>query len=179
LLTGSAPEKISFVRKDPKSGRLEDPYLNLRVMIIDEEFYLGLRNKLYSSFKSGASVILYEMGLGYGELMGDNMKKMGVSKLEVIKSFMELGKTHGYGVFNTPFLKMILTGLQGEPAVRLEDCFFATAVGETGKAECYLMAGIVAGAAQVLLNKKFNCVEEKCLCKGDAYCEFKLKEKRE
>ncbi len=90
-------------------------------MIIDEEFYRGLRAKLYSSFKSGASVILYDMGLGYGELMGQNMKKMGVSKLEVINNFMELGKTHGYGVFNTPFLKMILTGLQGEPAVRLED----------------------------------------------------------
>jgi predicted hydrocarbon binding protein len=171
-----AEEKISFVRKNPKSGRIEDPFLNLRVMIIDEEFYRGLRAKLYSSFKSGASVILYDMGLGYGELMGQNMKKMGVSKLEVINNFMELGKTHGYGVFNTPFLKMILTGLQGEPAVRLEDSFFATAIGRTGKAECYLMAGIVAGASQVLLNKKFTCVEEKCLCKGDPFCEFKLKQ---
>jgi predicted hydrocarbon binding protein len=169
-------EKISYVRKNAKSGRLEDPFLNLRVMIIDEEFYRGLRKKLYTSFQSGASVILYEMGLGYGELMGESMKKMRVSRLEVIKSFMELGKTHGYGVFNTPFLKMILTGLQGEPAVRLEDSFFATAVGKTGRAECYLMAGIVAGAAQVLLDKKFTCVEEKCLCKGDPFCEFKLRQ---
>ncbi len=170
---------IPYVRKDPKSGRIEDPYLKLRVMVIDEEFYRGLRKNLYASFQSGASVILYGMGMGYGELMGENMKNMGVSKLEVIKSFMELGKSHGYGVFNTPFLKMILTGIQGEPAVRLEDSFFATAVGVTGKAECFLMAGIVAGAAGILLNKKFNCVEEKCLCKGDPYCEFKLKEKRE
>ncbi len=168
-------EKISFVRKNSKSGRIEDQFLKLRVMIIDEEFYRGLRKKLYSSFQSGASVILYDMGLGYGELMGENMKKMGVSKLEVIKNFMELGKTHGYGVFNTPFLKMVLTGLQGEPAVRLEDSFFASSVGNTGKAECYLMAGIVAGASQVLLNKEFVCVEEKCMCKGDPFCEFKLK----
>jgi hypothetical protein len=54
-------------------------------MIIDEEFYTGCGGKLYASFKSGASVILYEMGFGYGELMGENMKKIGVSKLEVIK----------------------------------------------------------------------------------------------
>jgi predicted hydrocarbon binding protein len=144
------------------------------VIVIDEEFYRGLRKKLYSSFQSGASVILYDMGLGYGELMGENMKRMGVSRIEVIKNFMELGKTHGYGVFNTPFLKMILTGLQGEPVVRLEDSFFATTVGYTGKTECYLMAGIVAGASQILLDKRFKCVEERCLCKGDPYCEFKL-----
>lgn len=144
-------------------------------MIMDEEFYRGLRSRLYSSFQSGASVILYDMGLGYGELMGANMAKMGVSKLEVIKSFMELGKIHGYGVFNTPFLKMILTGIRGEPLVRLGDSFFATSTGSTGKVECYMMAGIIAGAAGVLLNKKFACIEEKCLCKGDPYCEFKLR----
>jgi predicted hydrocarbon binding protein len=169
-------ENISFVRKNSRSGRIEDPFLNLRVIVIDEEFYRGLRKKLYSSFQSGASVILYDMGLGYGELMGESMKKMGVSRIEVIKNFMELGKTHGYGVFNTPFLKMILTGLQGEPVVRLEDSFFATTVGYTGKTECYLMAGIVAGAAGILLDKKFKCVEEKCLCRGDSFCEFKLRQ---
>ena len=174
MSTTNEPD-IGFVKSKTGQGRLEDQFLRLRVMVIDEEFYRGLRKKLYSSFQSGASVILYDMGLGYGELMGENMNKMGVSRLKVIKDFMELGKKHGYGVFNTPFLKMILTGLQGEPVVRLEDSFFATSIGHTGKAECYLMAGIIAGASQVLLDKKFVCVEEKCLCKGDGYCEFKLR----
>ncbi len=144
-------------------------------MIIDEQFYKGLREKLYSSFQSGASVILYDMGLGYGELMGQNMQKMELSRIEVIKKFMELGKNHGYGVFHTPLLKMILSGIQGEPIVRIEDCFFAAAAGRTGKSECYIMAGIIVGASQILLKKKFTCVEEKCLCKGNPYCEFKLR----
>jgi predicted hydrocarbon binding protein len=143
-------------------------------MIIDEEFYKGLRDKLYSSFQSGASVILYDMGLGYGELMGQKMQKMEISKLDLIKKFMELGQTHGYGVFHTPLLKMILSGIQGEPVIRVEDCFFATSVGATGKSECYIMAGIIAGASQILLNKTFACIEEKCLCRGDSFCEFKL-----
>ncbi|MGI0092137.1 MAG: V4R domain-containing protein [Nitrososphaerales archaeon] len=171
----ASKDEIIFVRSATKPGRIEDPFLKLRVMVIDEEFYKALASKLYSSFQSGASVILYDMGLGYGELMGRNMKEMGVSRFEVIKDFIELGKSHGYGVFNTPFLKMILSGIRGEPAVRLEDSFFATSFGKTGKVECYLMAGIIAGASQVLLNKKFTCVEEKCLAKGDAYCEFKLR----
>ena len=51
-------------------------------------------------------------------------------------------------------------------------------IAKTGKPECYLMAGIIAGASQIILNKKFTCIEEKCLCKGDAYCEFKLHETR-
>ena len=163
--------------RNTSTGQLEDPFLKLRVMIIDEEFYRGVRDKLYSSFKSGASAILYAMGLGYGELMGLKMEEMKMSKIEVIRSFIDLGKTKGYGKFHTPFLKMILSGLMGEPAVRLEDSFFATSVGKTGNTECFLMAGIIAGASQVLLQKKFSCIEEKCLCKGDEYCEFKLKEK--
>lgn len=175
LLSQSNSDKSNMLRSDPDSGRLEDTFLNLRILVIDEQFYKGLRNKLYSKFQSGASVILYDMGLGYGEIMGRNMNEMKISKFELINKFMELGRTHGYGVFHTPLLKMILSGIQGEPSVRIENCFFATSVGNTGKSECYIMAGIIAGASQIILDKNFTCIEEKCLCKGDPYCEFKLR----
>lgn len=144
-------------------------------MVIDAEFYKSLSDKMYDSFQSGASVILYEMGLGYGELMGRRMKEIGTSRLQIVKDLIELGKTHGYGEFSTPFLKMIISGIRGEPTVRLENSFFASAVGSTGKTECYLIAGIIAGANQILFNRKFTCAEEKCLSKGDPYCEFRLK----
>ncbi|MCL5066987.1 MAG: 4-vinyl reductase, partial [Thaumarchaeota archaeon] len=178
-LTAKSPKESvkEIITRNPNSGLLEDGFLKLRVMIIDEEFYKGIRNKLYATFKSGAPVILYDMGRGNGELRGLKMEEMKMSKVEVIRSFMNLGKNKGYGNFRTPFLKMILSGIRGEPVVRIEDCFFATSAGKTGKPECFLMAGIIAGASQILLQKKFSCVEEKCLCKGDEYCEFKLKEK--
>ncbi len=172
-------DNSTLIRHNPNSGRLEDQLLNIRVMIMDEDFYRGLRNKLYSSFQSGASVILYDMGIGYGEIIGHDIKKMGGSRLEIVNGFVERGKSHGYGIFKTPLLKMILSGLQGEPVVRLEDSFFATSAGDTGKSECYLVAGMIAGAAQVLLQKKFVCVEEKCLSKGDSFCEFKLRKPTE
>ncbi len=145
-------------------------------MVIDEGFYKGMRDKLYERFQSGASVILYEMGLGYGDIMGKDMVNMGVSKFETITKFMELGKKRGYGEFHIPLLRSFLSTLKGEPVVSFKNSFFATSVGRTGKAECYIMAGIIAGASRVLLNKEFVCVEEKCLCKGDSSCEFKLKE---
>ncbi|MHB8566918.1 MAG: hypothetical protein ACYC7D_06540 [Nitrososphaerales archaeon] len=84
-----------IVRRNAKSGRLEDPLLGLRLMVIDEEFYKGLRDKLYNSFESGASLILCEMGLGYGEILGHNMKKMGSPSVTLIGKFMALGKDHG------------------------------------------------------------------------------------
>ena len=164
-----------YVESRGNPGCIEDPFLKLRVMVIDAEFYKSLTDKLYSSFQSGASVILYEMGLGYGELMGQRMKEMGTSRLQIVKDFIELGKTHGYGEFNTPFIKMVVSGIRGEPLVRLENSFFASAIGRTGKTECYLIAGIIAGATQVLFNKKYTCIEEKCLSRGDAYCEFRVK----
>jgi predicted hydrocarbon binding protein len=167
-------EPTSRIESYPETGQLEDSFLKLRVIIIDEEFYRGFRNKLYSSFQSGASVILYDMGLGYGELMGKNMKEARVSKLEIVKKFMELGKVKGYGLFQVPLLKTILSGIRGEPVVRVDNCFFATSTGNTGKVECYIMAGIIAGASQILLDTNYKCIEEKCLCKGDQYCEFKL-----
>jgi predicted hydrocarbon binding protein len=164
---------ITFNRE---SGRLEDTFLNLRVIVLDEEFYRGIRNKLYDSFQSGASVILYDMGLGYGELMGKSIQRMGTHQLKIMTDFMNLGKRRGYGTFHTPLLKLILSGIQGEPVVRLRDSFFSTTVGKTGKTECYLLAGIIAGAAMVILKKDdIVCIEEKCLSKGDRYCEFKIK----
>lgn len=78
------PNKI-FVRLNPKTELLErepdELFTNLRVMIIDEQFYKGLHDKLYERFQSGASVILYEMGVGYGELMGKSILSIGISKL--------------------------------------------------------------------------------------------------
>lgn len=146
-------------------------------MAIDEDFYKGLRDRLFESFGSGAAVILYEMGLGYGRLMGKRVAQMGESKLRVYRKFMNRGKYQGAGQFDTPLLEMIISGLKGEPVVRLRDSFYATSAGRTGEAECYVMSGTIAGSSSIILNKEFDCKETMCISKGDPYCEFQLKEK--
>ncbi len=170
------------IRLDHETGRLErledELFSNLRVMVIDEQFYKGLRDKLYERFQSGASVILYDMGMGYGELMGKTIRSVGVSKLGSYKKFIELGKRQGYGQFDVPLLKMIISGIRGEPLVILKDSFFATSVGRTGQAECYIIAGMIAGAARLILGKNFGCREEMCISKGEIHCQFRLKEVR-
>lgn len=168
-----------FVRVNPKTELLErepdELFTNLRVMIIDELFYKGLRNKLYERFQSGASVILYDMGIGYGELMGKSILLIGVSRLGVYKKFLDIGKKQGYGEFQVPLLKAIIAGMKGQAYITLKDSFFATAVGKTGQAECFIVAGMITGAARQIFKKDVECAEEMCLSKGDPYCRFFMK----
>ncbi|MDV3244076.1 MAG: hypothetical protein LYZ66_02725 [Nitrososphaerales archaeon] len=173
----SRPKSGEVVRYNPEKRRLEDPLTNLRVMAIDQDFYKGLRDRLFESFQSGATVILYEMGLGYGRLMGKRILQMGQSKLRIYRRFMNRGKYTGLGEFDTPLLKTIISGLKGEPVVRLKNSFYAASVGRTGQEECFIMAGTIAGSASVILSKELDCKETMCISRGDAYCEFQLKEK--
>jgi predicted hydrocarbon binding protein len=170
-----------FLRLNPKTELLErepdELFSNLRVMIIDEQFYKGLRDKLYERFQSGASVILYDMGVGYGELMGKNILSIGISKMSVYIKFLQIGKRQGYGEFEVPLLKTIIAGLKGQAYVTLKDSFFATSVGKTGRTECFIVAGMIAGAGHQILKKEVECVEEKCLSNGDPHCQFILKQK--
>jgi len=144
--------------------------------VIDSDFYKGLRNNLYSRFQSGASLILFEMGVGYGKVMAGSIKSMGVGKLEVYRKFLERGKSQGYGEFKVPILQSIISGLQGEARIYLKNSFFAASSGYTGSSECWIVAGMIAGAAREILGKDtLKCVEVKCVSKGDEQCEFRLK----
>lgn len=158
-----------------KTGYVEDPLVGLRVLMIDSDFYSGLRSNLYAKFQSGASLILYEMGVGYGERMAAAIQEMGAGRIEVYKKFMERGKHQGYGEFRVPILQSIISGLKGEAKVYLKDSFFAHSAGKTGKVECWIVAGMIAGAGKKILAKEATCIEEKCMSKGDPQCEFRLK----
>ena len=158
-----------------KTGFLEDPLVGLRVLVIDTDFYKGLRDNLYARFQSGASLILYEMGVGYGGQMAKSIKDLGAGRIEVYNRFLERGKRQGYGEFKVPILQAIISGLKGEAKIILRHSFFATASGNTGKVECWLVAGMIAGAARRILGKEAVCVEELCMSKGDDHCEFRLK----
>ena len=169
------PDQSPAFIPNPKTGYLEDPLVGLRVLTIDSDFYRGLRNNLYSKFQSGASLILYEMGVGYGERMAAAIQEMGAGRIEVYKKFIARGKRQGYGEFKVPILQAIISGLKGEARVYLKDSFFAHASGNTGKVECWIVAGMIADAGKKILAKEATCIEEKCLSKGDPQCEFRLK----
>jgi predicted hydrocarbon binding protein len=173
-ITLFAPKDLPAV-PNLETGLIEDPLLRLRVIVIDTQFYNGLRKKLFAKFDSGASLILYEMGTGYGEIMAQSIKEMGAGKLETYRKFINKGKHQGYGDFNVPLLESIISGIKSEAKVTLRDSFFACAAGPTGKTECWIIAGMIAGAGKIILGKEMICIEEKCISKGDSRCEFHLK----
>lgn len=144
-------------------------------MVMDSDFYKGMRDELFRAFKSGAGVILYQMGVGYGQISGRKIAQ-SPSKVAASRKFLRQGEHQGYGQFEVPLMESILSGIRGEGVVRLKDSFYATSAGETGQAECFIVAGQIAGAAGMVLEKKFKCDEVKCLSKGDEFCEFRLKE---
>ncbi len=167
----------SPVIPNPNTGLPEDPMINRRVLIIDADFYKALHDNLYKRFDSAASLILYEMGVGYGELYSKNVDELGKGKLEAYRMFVERGKRQGYGEFIVPLLEAILSGLKGEGKVVLKNSFFAAASGVTGKTECWIVAGMIAGAGRKMLNKEVVCTEEMCLSKRDQHCQFVFKSK--
>ncbi len=104
-----------------ESGFLEDPLLNnLRVLIIDADFYKALRDNLYARFQSGASTILYEMGRGYGEVIAKIIEQNNSGRLEIYHKFIDRGKRQGYGEFRVPLLQSIIWGLKGEAESNFE-----------------------------------------------------------
>jgi len=125
--SNESKSKDSLIKNGSNAGWLVDTLLDFRVVILDEHFFKGLRDKLHASFQSGASVILHEMGRGYGEILGLEMKEMyGKPSLSLILKFMDLGKKHGWGEFHISLLPSALSDLTKSVTIELKNSFFAT-----------------------------------------------------
>ncbi len=61
---------------------------------------------------------------------------------------------------------------------RSYDSVTAQQYGSVGRPVCHIPRGWFAGASCVFFNKDVDAVEEKCLAKGDEYCEFIIKPKK-
>ncbi len=144
------------------------------MLAVDPDFYVGLRRRLREVFGTGSDTILYEIGVGYGVQGGNVIMKEGQSKLSAYRDFIANGRYQGWGKFETPMIQMMVAGIKGEAVVKLEHSFFADAIGVTGKPQCHIVAGLISGAARVILKKDLSCTEEKCVSKGDEFCQFRL-----
>jgi len=89
---------------------------------------------------------------GMHMLKTETARNLNFRRIEVDKRFIERGKRQGYGEFKVPILQAIISGLKGEPRITLKDSFFAASAGDTGKVECWIIAGMIAGAARKILD---------------------------
>lgn len=59
--------------------------------------------------------------------------------------------------------------------INFEEAVEADAMGRNStKPRCNFTRGYLSGVVSMLLNRKYDCVEETCICKGDELCSHKL-----
>ena len=171
----SVPDTHTF-RYDPEKEILENTLLKSRVMVLDLDFVKALSSSLAKTFQSGAGVILYQMGLAYGELLGQRILESGGLAKQTQQVYRQRYASLAIGKFQFPPLAALAaSGGPGQLTVTLADSFFAKAIGSTGQPVCDIVRGLLEGTAKVVLKKDYQCQEVKCVSKGDALCEFLLR----
>lgn len=101
-------------------------------------------------------------------------KKVGKTDEGMIKTLQEIFDIYGFG-------KMEIIELDNKKAnaiVRITDSTMAREYLKT-KAKsktpvCTITSGVLAGMFEYILGKDVDCIEEKCVAKGDDFCEFEL-----
>jgi len=170
----TSPETFTF-RYDPDREILENTSLRTRVMVLDTDFVKALSTSLTKTFQTGATVILYHMGLAYGELLGQRILESGGLLAQTQGAYRQRYASLAIGKFRFPSLAALAAGgAPGQVTVSLGESFFAKSIGKTGQAECHVVRGILEGTAKAVLKREYACQEVKCLSKGDQTCEFSL-----
>ncbi len=160
-------------RYDPANEILENTLLGVRVIVWDAEFYKTLVSNLTGTFQTGTTVFLYHIGLSYGRLLGRRILESGGLAKQTELEYRQRYASLAIGKFHFPSLMELATsGGLAQITVRLRDSFFAKALGKTGTAECHIVRGLLEGTAGEVFKRDYQCVEAKCLSKGDEQCEF-------
>jgi len=90
------------------------------------------------------------------------------SKRKIGEMFLEQFYERGYGVAEI----LEFDAKNHRARLKVKNSFIATGYGKTKEPVCYSVAGIFAGAGDILFGRRMECRETKCIAKGDPYCEF-------
>lgn len=93
-----------------------------------------------------------------------------ISKKKFISELFKVADIRGYGALKLVYLDK----KNAEVKVIMENCFETIPYKKKNskKPVCYSMLGIVAGASEVVFDRKMEAIETKCRAQGYEYCEF-------
>jgi predicted hydrocarbon binding protein len=153
-------------------GVLRENIGNHRVFIFSCSAYRSMCEALYDQFQSGAGIILYRMGEGYGKKLVKGVPQLGLSSEEMIEAFSKLSHLAGWGKIMINFIP----GKDSEAIV--EGSPFLLWKKDIGPTSCFFMSGVLAGAASELLDGEYKVQEIKCASEDDTkVCKFKIVQK--
>jgi predicted hydrocarbon binding protein len=159
---------LGLLHRD-ENGVLRDNLSNRRVIILSCSAYRAMCDSLYDQFQSGAGVILYRMGEGYGRKLVNGVPQLGMSKEEMVDALAKLSYLAGWGK-----LTINISEDSNGDAV-LEDSPFTLRRNDIGPTTCHFMSGVLTGGASELFGVEYKTQEIKCSSHGESkVCRFAI-----
>ncbi len=178
-------DNISMLFKADDNGLINAVGKRYILMGISNCAILGeqIRTRIGSSaYKGLVYCAAKQAGISMGEGVSELIK--GGTVEDLAKTAGMVGTVAGWGRFEFPELHIDRAKLSGNSIVRLyngwEASAFLSEFGQSDEPVCPYTAGFIAGVgagivgAEALkeMDDDVDCIETKCMCKGDDYCEF-------
>jgi predicted hydrocarbon binding protein len=142
-------------------------------ILIRKEVFADMLKFVVETYGSGGRALAYQLGKATGLKDGmDLLDEIGSERvLENLPELVNLYMAQGWGIPE-------LIELSFEPltvTLRIDDCFECKPRNSIVPASNFIR-GHLAGLGKAFFDKEIECVETKCVAKGDSYCEFEAVE---
>ncbi len=139
-----------------------------RIILLSAITLASLAEGAVNIFGEAAKSIFYIAGIRAGTAYMRLLLKEGRTPHEALEEMKRADALSGWGVYE--YISVDLE--KKEAIIRVRNSINARGFSKKGSQVCDFLRGYFAGAFSVLCKEDLNCEEEKCINKGDPYCEF-------
>ncbi|HDJ89980.1 MAG TPA: hypothetical protein ENG40_04730 [Thermoprotei archaeon] len=146
------------------------------VIIISRKFFAGLQKSIEEIFGvMGTKIAFHRVGYNFGYKFAEKqLRRKNLTSRDIVRALFRLSMQRGWGFFEL----ISLDEEKMEARFRISRSY-GEEYGNVGRDVCYIWQGIFMGVLQAIANFhgkniRIRCNEEKCVGKGDPYCEFLL-----
>src|SRR5712692_1928211 len=142
-------------------------------ILIRKEVFANMLKFMVENFGSGGKALAYQLGKSAGEKDGkDLINEIGEEGvLENLPELVNMYTAQGWGI--PELIDLSIAPLKA--TIRLDDCFECKPRNSIIPASNFIR-GHLAGLGKAFFDKDVECIERKCVAKGDEYCEFEAVE---
>lgn len=137
------------------------------VTAFTQPFLSYLFGALYETFGAGGLSIIWMMGRESAEAMRP-LKALQITPINKVNTALIQLQILGWGKYEIEVPDNKHTN------IKIFDNFECLATKDLKGYQSSFMRGMFTGLASLLLEKKANCIERKCIRNGDPHCEFAL-----
>ena len=161
-------ENIYKIKRIKNKAYIEQ--LGERVVTIRAKTFVNFQKVIESIIGEEAKALFYEASINAGK---DTTKKLikKIKNKDFINKLSKFYDSNGCGWFK---IKKIDIDPEKGGYIQINQSFIAEEYGKSEKPVCDFLAGYFVGIFEEIFKKEYTCEENKCIAKGDKYCEFKI-----